>query len=82
MNTIHNFGLMQKYDDILLDILSGKVYAKYVAIFLHVVLLIHYMAKQPDPHLAGYDSHASRLLNLLAMAEIIPKISERSAAAQ
>jgi len=55
MNTIHNFDLMQKYDDILLDILSGKVYAKYVAIILHVVLLIHYMAKQPDPRLAGYD---------------------------
>jgi hypothetical protein len=36
MNTIQNLCFMQKYDDILFDILFGKVYENYVAIILHV----------------------------------------------
>jgi len=36
MNTIQNLYFKQKYDDILLDILLGKVYSNYVAINLHV----------------------------------------------
>jgi len=36
MNTIQNLYSMQKYDDILLDILLGNVYETFVAINLHV----------------------------------------------
>lgn len=41
MNTIQNLHFIQKYDDILLDILFGKAYENCVAINLHVACLIH-----------------------------------------
>jgi hypothetical protein len=48
MNTVQNLFFIQKCDDVLLDILFGKVYENYVAINLHVAVLIH-LGKDPDP---------------------------------
>ena len=40
MNTIQNLCFIEKYDDILLDILPWKVYIKIVSINLHVAKLV------------------------------------------
>ena len=55
MNTIHNLGIRQFTDIILLDILSGKVYPNHVAIILHVALLLHSKGIPPDPRPVGQD---------------------------
>ena len=55
MNTIQNLCFAQKYDDILLDILFGKVYPNYVSINLHVAWLIHLNERRLNPRSAGYD---------------------------
>ena len=43
MNTIHNLCFIEKYDDILLDILCRKVYENFVSIHLHVAKLVQGM---------------------------------------
>lgn len=64
MNTIHNLGFIQKNDDILLDILPGKVYAKNVAIDLHVALLIQSRGPALIRTLSGMMSRAARRRSL------------------